>query len=59
MKGFFFDARKVYIKEDYSKIIIVMYNGKEFHSDCEHDLDNYKQAKLHLQVFMCFLSLTK
>jgi len=53
-KGFFFDARKVYIKEDYSKIIIVMYNGKEFHSDCEHDLDNYKQAKLHLQICMTY-----
>jgi len=55
-RGFYFDARSVYIKEDYSKIIIIMYNGQEYHSDCdsENAFNDYNQAKLHLQVCLTY-----
>jgi len=53
-KGFYWDARGAYISEDFEKIIIVMFNGKEYHSDCDNFTEraNFNQAKLHLQVCM-------
>jgi len=52
--GFYWDAREAYISEDLKKIVIVMFDGKEYSSDCNtfEERANFDQAKLHLQVCM-------
>ena len=51
-QGFYWDAREAYISEDLKKITIVMFDGKEYSSDCNtfEERANFNQAKLHLQV---------
>jgi len=51
MQGFYWDAEKVYLDIETFKIIIVMRNGLEYHSDCPlNEKSEYNLAKLHLQV---------
>ena len=45
------DAREVFLNANGSKIIIKMYNGKEYSSDgSSTERADFDQAKLHLQV---------
>jgi len=54
-QGFYMDAREVFLNANGSKIIIKMYNGKEYSSDgSSTERADFDQAKLHLQVCLTY-----